>query len=455
MKRGAGLALALVAVAAALAAGYWMGGRSHFGPGTQAVQAPAAEPAKKVRKLLYYRNPMGLPDTSPVPRKDSMGMDYIPVYEDEAAPGSDRQIKIDAGKVQKLGVRTEAASLRAMVRTVRAVGRIEPDERRIYTIAPKFEGWIEKLHVSATGDVVRAGQVLFEAYSPELVSAQREYAIAAQGVASMKDALPEAQAGMKDLAQASLARLKNWDISAQDLQRLRETGEAKRTLAYRSPVFGVILEKPALKGMRFMPGEMLYKIADLSTVWIIADVFEQDSALVRVGQAAKVRIDAYPGREFAARVAYVYPAVNEQTRTTPVRLEIANPGGLLRPGMYANVELAAAGSKGKRVTVPDSAVVHSGRRDIVLVELGEGRYEAREVRLGAHADDYIEVLEGVAEGEKVVVSANFLIDSESNLKAVLGSFAPAAQDAHAPAVAPAPDARQQAESPAHSGHEGH
>jgi membrane fusion protein, copper/silver efflux system len=239
---------------------------------------------------------------------------------------------------------------------------------------------------------------------------------------------------MQELAQASLLRLKSWDIGDEDLRRLRETGEVKRTIAYRSPVNGIVIEKTAIKGMRFMPGEVLYKIADLATVWIIADVSEQESGLVRAGQAAKVLLDAYPGRVFNSRVSYVYPTLNAQTRTTPVRLEISNAAGLLRPGMYAQVELAGLGSKGRVVTVPDSAVIFSGRRELVLVELTEGRYEARVVKLGTRTDDYVEITAGIGEGEKVVVSANFLIDAESNLKAVVSGFS---QGEKSPAPAPA------------------
>ena len=403
-------------------------------------EAAASAQAKKSRKILYYRNPMGLPDTSSVPKQDSMGMDYIAVYEGEQEESSagGTLIKISVDKVQKLGVKTEKAALRQLNHSVRAVGRIEPDERRVYTITPKFEGWVDQLHVNATGDVVKAGQALFEVYSPDLISAQREYLIAVQGMKSMQDAVPEAQSSMQDLAQASLMRLKSWDIGDEDLRRLRETGEVKRTIAYRSPVNGVVIEKAAIKGMRFMPGETLYKIADLSTVWIIADVSEQESGLLRVGQAAKILLDAYPGREFSSRVSYVYPTLNPQTRTTPVRLEIANAAGLLRPGMYAQVTLSGLGSKGRVVTVPDSAVIFSGRRELVLVELAEGRYEARVVKLGARTDDFVEVAEGVGEGENVVVSANFLIDAESNLKAVISGFSqgdkasapPAAQQSH-------------------------
>ena len=418
MKSIAGWTLALLA---AVATGYWAGQRTDDRKPTTEKTAGEAP-----RKILYYRNPMGLPDTSLVPKKDAMEMDYLPVYEGEEKGGN--QIKISVEKVQKLGVRTELASLRKLTQTVRAVGRIVPDERRVYTITQKFEGWVDKLYVTATGDMVKAGQPLFEAYSPELISAQREYAIATQSLASMQNATPEAQEGMQRLAEASLTRLKSWDISENDLQRLSKSGEVSRTLAYRSPVLGIVLEKSALKGMRFMPGEMLYKIADLSTVWIMADVFEQDIGLIKAGQTVKVRLDAFPGREFKTRVAYIYPTLNEQTRTLPVRMEMANPDGLLRPGMFAQVELAAPSNKNNVVTVPDSAVIHSGQRAIILVELGQGLYEARDVKLGRHADDYIEVTEGIAAGEKVVVSANFLIDAESNLKAVVGGLSAAPKE---------------------------
>jgi Cu(I)/Ag(I) efflux system membrane fusion protein len=380
---------------------------------------------------------MGLPDTSQSPKKDEMGMDYIPVYEGEedASPEMAKQVRISPEKIQKLGVRTEAASLRDLARSIRVVGRVEADERLTYTVAPKFEGWIEKLHVNTTGQTVGKGQPLLEVYSPELVSAQKEYAIAQQGQRDLKNASSEAQAGMKQLAESSLTRLKNWDISDEQIQALSRSGDSKRTLTYRSPANGIVMEKKAVQGMRFMPGEVLYQIADLSSVWIIADVFEQDLALVKPGQNARVKVNAYPGKEFSARVAYVYPTLNAQTRTVPVRLELANPGGLLKPAMYADVELAAT-SRGKVLTVPASAVLHGGSRQTVLVELAEGRFEPREVKIGVQGNDYVEVLEGVGEGEKVVVTANFLIDSESNLKAAFsGMGSGQAKPAATPATA--------------------
>ncbi|MDP2811960.1 MAG: efflux RND transporter periplasmic adaptor subunit [Rhodocyclaceae bacterium] len=397
-------------------------------PATAAAPAPTAAttPVVAPRKLLYYRNPMGLPDTSPTPKKDSMGMDYVAVYEGEdgvansgAAPG---EVKISTEKVQKLGVRTEPAALRELARQVRAAGRVEIDERRLHNVTPKFEGWVERLHVNATGQPVARGQPLFEVYSPELVSAQREYVVAAKGVAALKDASIEMQSGMRQLAEASLVRLRNWDISEEQIKALAAGGEAKRTLSFRSPVGGVVLEKKAVAGMRFMPGEMLYQIADLSSVWVLADVFERDIAQVKAGQKVRLAINAYPDKSFTGTVAYIYPTLKAETRTIPVRIELANPGGLLKPAMYASVELAVGG-RDKVVTVPVSAVIDSGTRQIVLIEKGAGRFEPREVKLGARSDDYVEVREGLKDGEPVVVAANFLIDAESNLKAALGGFA--------------------------------
>jgi Cu(I)/Ag(I) efflux system membrane fusion protein len=425
MKTGAGIAIGL-SVALAASGGYWLGQRpaaSHE-PAASQVATPSVEGAKKERKLLYYRNPMGLPDTSPTPKKDPMGMDYIPVYEGEAddEPATANSIKISTEKVQKLGVRTEAAELRTLDKQVRAAGRIEIDERRSFAISPKFEGYVERLHVNVTGQPVAKGQPLFEVYSPELVSAQREYTIAAQGVEALKDAGSEARSGMQQLAESSLLRLRNWDISDEQIRALAKSGSTKRTLTFRSPVAGVVTEKKALQGMRFMPGDALYQVADLSSVWVVADVFEQDIAQVRTGAMAKVRINAYPDKVFEGRVTYVYPTLNPETRTVPVRVELANPGQLLKPAMFAQVEVPVGGDKGQVVTVPTSAVIDSGTRQIVLIAHGEGRFEPRDVKLGGRSESHIEVMDGVKAGEKVVVAANFLIDAESNLKAAVGGF---------------------------------
>lgn len=325
------------------------------------IRAQKTEAIKPISpKVLYYRNPMGLPDTSPVPKKDEMGMDYIAVYQDEHDAQDDTsfdasgQVNIGVEKVQKLGVKTEHVGKRVLDRTIRVAGRVEVNERNVHNIAPKFEGWIEKLHVKTTGEPVKKGQALFDAYSPELVSAQREYAIAMQGVAALKDADNDTRQGMKRLAESSLQRLKNWDISAQQIKALTESGTAKHSMtfhAFHTPVNGIVMEKKALEGMRFLPGEMLYQIADLSSVWVMADIFEQDIAKVRSGARAKVKINAYPDKEFTGTISYIYPTLRPETRTVTVRLELENPHGLLKPAMFAQVEISVSG-KGRVLTVP-------------------------------------------------------------------------------------------------------
>jgi Cu(I)/Ag(I) efflux system membrane fusion protein len=410
MKR---LAILGVAVLLATLAGYWLGTKvsRDVTEGNPRGNTPPAS-AEAGRKLLYYRNPMGQPDTSPVPKKDPMGMDYIPVYAgEEKTPESG--VVVSAGKVQKSGVKSVTVGRLVIGRAVPAAGRIEVDERRVVTVVPKFEGWIERLHVNVTGQPVTRGQALFEVYSPELVSAQREYAIAAKAAA---EATPESRPAMQQLAEASLARLANWNIDAESAR-----SGVSRTLTFRSPATGVVTEKKAVEGMRFMPGDGLYQIADLSSVWVIADVAEQDIAQIKVGGKAGVRVDAWPDKTFSGRVAYVYPTLNAQTRTVPVRIELANPGGALKPAMFAQVEFEPGGARSV-LAVPDSAVIDSGTRKVVVLDLGEGRFESREVTTGLRGDDMVEILSGVREGERVVAAGNFLIDSESNLKAALGGM---------------------------------
>ena len=435
MTTGLKMGVATLIVAALTAgAGYWFGKQQSVPhQDTQSKSSALNDGSSTERKILYYRNPMGLPDTSPTPKKDPMGMDYIPVYEgeQEATAGSPNLIRISTEKVQKLGVRVEAASLRTLNKVVRAAGRIEPDERQTYTIAPKFEGYVERLYVNATGQTVGKGQPLFDVYSPELVSAQREYAIASQGVEALKGANEEAQRGMRELADSSLSRLRNWDISDEQVKALTQSTGPRRTLTLRSPVAGIVTEKKAVQGMRFMPGEMLYQVTNLASVWVIADVFEQDIGQVRTGAKATVRINAYPDKQFSGAITYVYPTLKSETRTVPVRVELSNPLGLLKPGMFAQVELPVD-TKRSVLTVPTSAVIDSGTRQIILVQVQEGRFDPREVKLGARSDDRIEVLEGVRDGEMVVVAANFLIDAESNLKAAIGGLGHSGHGSPAP-----------------------
>ena len=433
-----------------LAVGYWWGHASRARPPTAAQSGsgttgtvagrdstPGSPMPAKDRRILYYRNAMGLNDTSPVPKKDPMGMAYTPVYEGEEPAGP--QVKISLDRVQKLGVRTEAAAARAVGGTLRAVGTIQANERGLYTVSPKFEGWISTLFVNTTGATVHRGQPLLEVYSPDLVSVQQDYRVAAEGLESLRDAGPEARAGMQQLLDASLTRLRNYDIAAADLADLRAGKGAKQTVLLRARAEGVVLSMTARAGMRFMAGDALFQIANLATVWVVASVFEQDLSRVRVGQTATLSLPAYPGQAFTGKVAFIYPTVQPETRTAHVRIELANPDGFLKPDLYGTVDIATGG-RSIAVAIPDSAVLDTGTRQVVLIEHSAGTFEPREVQLGARGDGYVEILQGVAAGERVVVNGNFLIDSESNLKAALGSLGGHAHGGAAPTKGDSPAA---------------
>lgn len=413
------IVLLLVAAAAIAASGFWLG-QQHGHAGNHAAADTAAAPEAGGKKILYYRNPMGLPDTSPTPKKDSMGMDYLPVYEGEDEGGNG--VKVSNARVQNMGVRVAPVQKRALDAVVRASGRIEVDERRLTTVTSKFEGYIERLYINATGQTVARGAPLFDAFSPELLAAQREYAVAAQALARVKDADETTQAGMQRLAESALARLRLWDVTDEEIARLAASGEARRTLTFRAPASGTVIERKATQGMRFMPGEVLFEIADLSNVWLIADVFEQDLGRVRVGSPARVRLEAYPGHVVEGRVTFIYPTLRAETRSAQVRIELPNPGGRLKPAMFAQVELPAGGGQDLQLVVPNAAVIDSGTRRVVIIDQGAGRFEPREVKTGTRGDEFTVVTEGLKEGESVVVAANFLLDAESNLRAALGGL---------------------------------
>ena len=366
-----------------------------------ASEAQAADTACPGGKVKYYRNPMGAPDTSPVPKKDSMNMDYIPVCDDEAgdAPGT---VKVSLDKVQRLGVRSEEVGERALSRTVRAFATLQFDERRQYVVAPKFGGWIEKLYVSATGDVVTVGQKLFDVYSPELNVLQQQWRLAGRSA--------DATDKLRYLAYPETA-----------LEKLRQGDPPSRTVTIPSPVAGTVVDKIAIEGMRFQPGETLFRIVDTSAMWVMAEVYEQDLAFVKVGDTARVAVNAWPGEPFDGKVTFIYPTIGKDSRTARLRIEVANPDGRLRADMAATVEIATP-LDGSRVAVPESAVIDSGRRQVVLVERGEGRYEPRPVKLGARVPGWVQVLDGVKPGERVVTQATFLIDAESNIRAALAAF---------------------------------
>lgn len=427
-RRGMGLwvGAAVVSLGLAVLAGYRLGQQI---PAQPVPQQAEIQTKQTPRKILYYRNPMGLPDTSPTPKKDSMGMDYIPVYADEESVAqqdhSGHGVTLSAGKIQKLGVKTVLVTRGAVDRVVRATGRVVVDERRVHVVAPRFEGYVERLWVNANGQRVSRDQPLFDVYAPELLSAQREYLLARQGVQAAQQGGEATQRGMQQLAEAALQRLRNWDVAQVQIQALEKTGVPQRALSVLSPVSGVVTEKKALAGQRFMPGDTLYQITDLSTVWLIAEVAEQDLAQIKLGLEATLSFAAWPDKTLTGRVSYIYPELNAATRSVSVRIELPNPDLQLKPDMYASVLWRTEPTR--VLNVPTSAIIDSGTRQVVLVQTdaatgGSGHFEPRVVQLGQRGETTVAVVAGLHEGERVVVAANFLIDAESNLRAALNGL---------------------------------
>ena len=381
-----------------------------------ADEAPASSASKGPRRVLYYRNPMGLPDTSPVPKKDWMGMDYIAVREGEEA-SDDGSVRVSLDRVQRSGVRTETVGRRSLSRQIRVPGIIEVDERRVKVVTLRSDGFVEDLYVNATGLTVRAGQPLFRVYSPQIQQAQIDLLVA------MRDHAARGAAGDAERAlQGPMQRLRNLGVPEARIREVREAGANPRTLDWPSPAAGVVLEKRILDGQRVMAGDELYRIADLGTVWAIASVAEQDLGQVRIGDPVSATFLSYPGEVREGQVTFVYPDLKPETRTARVRVELSNADARLKLQMYVDLTIHAAASEAPVVAVTDSAVIDSGSRQIVLVVRDEGRFEPRAVRLGRRGEGYVEVMDGLAEGETVVTSANFLIDAESNLRAALKSF---------------------------------
>ena len=362
-------------------------------------------------KIRYYRNPMGLPDTSPTPKKDSMGMDYLPVYEGEQ--DDDSSVKVSAGKLQKAGVQIEVAERRTLNTMVRAPGIVQEDERRKAVVSLRFEGFIDSVENVTTGTHVHKGQRLMRVYGPSLSSAAAEYL-------SALNARPDTGIGNQALKGAR-RRLENLGAPEAFIAEIERTREVPVYVSWPAPQDGEIVERIAVNGMRAAPGDVLFRIADHDVVWVLIDVAERDLSLIEVGQKASVRLRAYPNRLFTGNVTLIYPHLMAETRTARIRIELPNPDQVLRPDMYADVEIAT-GAETPVLTVSSSAVIDSGERQIVLLDKGDGRFEPREVKLGRRGGGRVEIKEGLAENDKVVVSANFLIDAESNLKAALSGL---------------------------------
>jgi membrane fusion protein, copper/silver efflux system len=334
----------------------------------------------------------------------------------------DGTLRIDPETARSMGVTVVAAELAPLSRTIRTNGNVVFDETRLTTVAPKFSGFAERLYVDFTGQPVRRGQPLLEIYSPELVAAQEELLSALRMERQLgESAAPAVMERTALLVEASRRRLQLWDVSAAELREIERSGRVRRTLTLHAPFAGFVTEKMVQAGQAVEMGMPLYRLADLSTVWVEADVYEQDLRFVRLGERAEVEIAAYPGEAHGGRVAYVYPEVRGDTRTARVRVELANPGGRIKPGMYATVQIHAPLSE-RAVVVPRDAVMYSGTHAMVFVEEAPGTYRARKVEVGAEADGRTQLLSGLVAGERVVKRANFLIDSESRLTEGMGGM---------------------------------
>jgi len=370
------------------------------------------------REILFYRNPMDPNITSPVPRKDDMGMDYVPVYADEAESAATQGavVTIDPAVQQNMNVLTRRVERRDISHEIRTVGSFGYDQERMVSVTTKYPGFIEKTYVNYVGEPVEKGQPLFEIYSPELVQTEQELLSALRYVRSLAGAPAEARARAEALLEAARQRLEYWDVGAEQIRRLEETGEVFRTLQVYAPAGGVVMKRmPGLEGMATRPGMELLHIADLSNLWLTVEVFDAQLPWLDIGSPATVTLSYLPGVTYRGRVRFIEPEVSEKTRTIQLTLDVPNRDRRLRVGMYATVVFEPVVAV-DAITVPAESVIRTGKRDVVVVALGGGRFAPREVVLGPRGNGHIQILEGLADGDEIVTSAQFMIDSESNLR---------------------------------------
>lgn len=409
MRRAIGVIVTLVIVVALIIS--WKTG--YF---TKAISKPIERQAQA--QMAGHQHGGAMPAEKPAESQPQAAAEEAPT------------IEISPEKQQLIGVRTVQATVQPLQKIIRTVGLIEYDQTRVTTVNTKVEGWIEKLYVNFTGAYIKKGQQLADLYSPELWATQQEFinvvrfAKAANarssGAAPVVPGAPDYHTMLgKDadvLLDATRQRLRLWDISDAQIKKIEESERPIRTLTIYSPASGYVLQKQAVQGMKVMPGEKLFDVADLSTVWINADIYEYELPLIKVGDPATVQLSYFPGREFRSRIDYIYPTLTGETRTARVRFSIPNQGGLLKPQMFTNVDLKI--NLGRKLAVPEDAVIDTGVRQIVYIDKGEGYFEPREVTTGVRADKFVEITNGLKAGDKIASSANFLIDSEAKLKGV-------------------------------------
>lgn len=408
---------AAIGLAVGIAGAYLV--MTYAGRDGMAPHAPSAARAPEAdgRRVLFYRNPMNPEVTSPVPIKDSMGMDYIPVYADGAVSGDPGgTVRIDPVTMQNIGVRTARAERRTLAREVRTVGRVDFNEERVARLHPKTDGWIEALSVGSTGAPVSEDTILLALYSPQLVVTQEEYLLALENREKLAESpYPDIRSGAEELVVSTRGRLRLLDVPEHQITELELLRRIKKTLHIHSPFDGVVVNVGARQGEFVTPETELYTIADLSSVWVYVDVYESDLPWVRAGDHAVMTLAAVPGRTFEGLITYVYPYMEPTTRTAKVRLEFPNPNQVLKPAMFADITIHAS-RQVDAVVIPAEAVIRSGAREQVFVVRGPGKFEPRPVTLGVSAEGLTQVVNGLEPGEEVVTSAQFLIDSESKLK---------------------------------------
>lgn len=370
----------------------------------------ASPPPANSRKIVFYRNPMIPTDTSPVPKKDPMGMAYVPVYADEVSqkPGT---IRLTTEKMQRAGVRTTAVTRMALARQVRATGTVAADETRQAVLAARFSGFVEKLYVAQTGDVVRAGQPL-----------ARVWAESAEVLIKEADYIGSLQSGAPAHAEMAARLLRQYGVSQSELNAMAKTGVTTRSFTIVAPASGTVMEKNAVLGMHFAAGDPLFKTTDLRQVWVLAEVSERDLSSIKPGQTASVGFRDNPSESFDGKVLLIYPQIDPATRTVKVRIAVNNTGNRLRIGQYADVRIDVPAANTPVLSVPASAIVDDGSKQVAFVAKGGGLFEPRTVKLGARTADRVQVVAGLAAGEQVVTSGNFLIDAESNLQTALQTF---------------------------------
>ncbi len=380
--------------------------------------------ATEKKEQIYYC-PMHPNYTSDKPGECPIcGMNLVPKKKDtkEEIKAEKDEVFISPEKQQLIGVKTDRVRFVNFKKSVRAKGLIEYDERRLFNVTTKIEGYVDDLFINYTGQMVKKGDPLFTIYSPELVSAQQEYLLALKSKEISKDSgFPEIKKSLEGLIESARRKLKLWDITDAQIDNLEKTGNVKKSLTIYSPYSGFVVEKKVVEGMKIMIGDVLYKIADLSSVWVVADVYEHDIHSIKLGQSVQISLLSMPEKRFFSKVSYIYPYLESETRTVKVRMEVQNVDFVLKPNMYVNVEIDV--NLGRRLSIDETAVIDTGERQIVILTVKKGHFKPVEVRIGSKVENYFEILEGLKEGDEVVINANFLIDSESRMKSALSEMA--------------------------------